>query len=152
MSAIYTKGNKKCTENLGRMNLNGSGQQFKKEKRKKNENERITSLSLDSLQEQRHPFPLVCTVFSSDRTMAWLPAFESLTCAQMLKHATAHGGCTDTVRQSALEADSGRKVPCHTGDSSPRSYCAWLFSGSSPSPGVGGRSDVYEADFVGRQF
>ena len=59
--------------------------------------------------------------------------------------------------QSALEVDSGRKIACHTGDSSPRSYCAWFFSGtlyqlSDPGPGVGGRSNVYEADFVGRQF
>ena len=43
-------------------------------------------------------------------------------------HATARGGCTDTVRESALEADSGRKIPCVTGDSNPRQYCALLFS------------------------
>ena len=24
-------------------------------------------------------------------------------------------GCTDTLRESALKADSGRKIPCHTG-------------------------------------
>ena len=34
-----------------------------------------------------------------------------LTCAQMLMHAIAHEGCTDTVRESALEVDSGRKIP-----------------------------------------
>ena len=52
-----------------------------------------------------------------------------LTCAQTLVHATAHGGCTDTVRESALEADStGRKIPCRTGDSNPHQHCAWLFS------------------------
>ena len=33
-----------------------------------------------------------------------------LTCAQILMHAFAHGGCTDTVRESALQADSGRKI------------------------------------------
>ena len=27
----------------------------------------------------------------------------------MLMHATAHGDCTDTARESALEADSGRE-------------------------------------------
>ena len=52
----------------------------------------------------------------------------SLTCADMLLHAIAHGGCSDTVRQSALEADSGRKISCRTGDSNPQQYCAWLFS------------------------
>ena len=32
-----------------------------------------------------------------------------LTCAQLLMHATAHGGCTDTVRESALEVDSTKR-------------------------------------------
>ena len=36
---------------------------------------------------------------------------------KMLMHAIAHGGCTDTVRESALETDSRRKVPCRTEDS-----------------------------------
>ena len=44
------------------------------------------------------------------------------TCAQMLMYAIARGGCTDTVRESALKADSGRKIPCCTGDSNPRWY------------------------------
>ena len=30
-------------------------------------------------------------------------------CAQVLVHATAHGGCTDTVSESALVLDSGEK-------------------------------------------
>ena len=30
------------------------------------------------------------------------------------------GGCTDTVRESALKADSGRKIPCRTGESNLR--------------------------------
>ena len=46
----------------------------------------------------------------------------------MLMNAIAHRGCTDTVRESALKADSGRKIPCRTGDSNPQQYCAWLFS------------------------
>ena len=39
-----------------------------------------------------------------------------VTCAQMLMYAIAHGGCADTVRQSALKTESGRKIPCHTGN------------------------------------
>ena len=38
----------------------------------------------------------------------------------MLMHA-------DTVTQSALKADSGRKIPCRTGDSNPRQYCACFY-------------------------
>ena len=45
-----------------------------------------------------------------------------LTCTQMLLHGIAHGGCTDTVRESALKADSGRKIPYRTWDSIPRQY------------------------------
>ena len=29
-------------------------------------------------------------------------------------------GCTDTVRESALKVDSGRKIPCRTGESKER--------------------------------
>ena len=34
-----------------------------------------------------------------------------LTCAQMLMHAIAHYGCTDSVSESALKVVSGRKTP-----------------------------------------
>ena len=47
---------------------------------------------------------------------------------QMLKHVIVHGGCTDTVRESALKVDSGRKVPYRAGNPNPRQYCVWLFS------------------------
>ena len=43
----------------------------------------------------------------------------------MLMIVIAHGGCTDTVRASALKVDSGRKIPCRTGDSNPRQYHTW---------------------------
>ena len=52
------------------------------------------------------------------RTLTW--TIWSLTCAQMLMHAIAHGGCRDTVRESALKVDSGRKIPCRTGESNLR--------------------------------
>ena len=44
------------------------------------------------------------------------------------------GGCADTVRESALDVDSGRKIPCLTGDSNTRQYYAWLFSQSDALP------------------
>ena len=50
--------------------------------------------------------------------------------AQMLMQAIAHGSCADTERESALNFDLGRKIPCRTGDSNPRQYRASLFSGT----------------------
>ena len=44
----------------------------------------------------------------------------SLTCAQTLMRPIAHGGCADTVRESVLKVDSGRKIPCRTGESNLR--------------------------------
>ena len=42
--------------------------------------------------------------------------FASKLVSQMLMHATAHGGCMDTVRETALEADPGGGIPCHLRD------------------------------------
>ena len=36
--------------------------------------------------------------------------------AQMLMHAVAHVG-VQTLQESALKVDPGRKIPCHTGES-----------------------------------
>ena len=49
------------------------------------------------------------------RTLTWTTG--SLTCAQMLMHAIAHRGVRTHVRESARKVDSGRKIPCHTGES-----------------------------------
>ena len=52
-----------------------------------------------------------------------------LTLSQMLMHAITDEGSTDTViRESALEAGCGPKIPSRTGDSNLRQYCAWFFS------------------------
>ena len=37
------------------------------------------------------------------------------------------GDSTDTVKESALKVDTRRKIPCRTGDSNPRQYCALAF-------------------------
>ena len=52
------------------------------------------------------------------RTRTWTTG--SLTCAQMLMHAMARGGVRTHVRESALKVDSGRKIPCRTGESNLR--------------------------------
>ena len=40
-----------------------------------------------------------------------------ITSAQMLMHAVAHEGCTDTDRESALKVDYRRQIPSRNGDS-----------------------------------
>ena len=45
----------------------------------------------------------------------------------MLMHVIAYGSCADTVRESVLTVDSGRKIPCCTRGSNPCQCCAWLF-------------------------
>ena len=52
------------------------------------------------------------------QTLTWATGY--LQCAQMLMYAIAHGGCTHTERESALKVDSGRKIPCRTGESNLR--------------------------------
>ena len=77
------------------------------------------------------PLCVECVQYSGVQTIEWLPVFGiffCLTCAQMQMYAIAHGGCTDTARESTLAADSGTKIPCRTRDSNPRQYCAWLSS------------------------
>ena len=49
------------------------------------------------------------------RTLTWTTG--SLVCAQMLMHAIAHQGVRTHVRDCALKVDSGRKIPCCTGES-----------------------------------
>ena len=55
------------------------------------------------------------SVFVTHRTLAWTTG--SLTCAHMVMHAIALGGCMDTVRESAVTVDSGRELRCCTGES-----------------------------------
>ena len=68
--------------------------------------------------ESRYPTYGACWVsecFQIHRTLTWTT--ESLTCAQMLMHAIAHGGVRTHVRECALKFDSGIKIPCRTGES-----------------------------------
>ena len=62
-------------------------------------------------------YPSYCARWGH-RTPTW--TMGSLTCAQMLMHAIAHGGVRTHVRESALKVDSGRKIPCRTGESNLR--------------------------------
>ena len=61
------------------------------------------------------PIPISVQCFRVSRQWYGCWRLGFLTYAQMLLQAIAHGGCTDTVSESALEVDSGRKIPCSTG-------------------------------------
>ena len=41
-------------------------------------------------------------------------------------------GCTDTVRESALKVDSGKKIPCRTGELNLPQWCAFNCATSPP--------------------
>ena len=64
--------------------------------------------------------------------MVWLPAFVIFnvrTDVDAHDYTTTTTGRTDTVRASAPEVDSGRKIPwASPGTGNPCQYCAWLFS------------------------
>ena len=58
-----------------------------------------------------------------------------LTCTQVLMHAIAHEGCTDTRRESGLKVDSGRKIPCCPGESDlPQRHASLTLSQTEPHP------------------
>ena len=73
----------------------------------------------------------MCVVFSCVQQLCGCQYLGFVTFAQMLMHAVAHGGCAHTVRESALKADTGRKIPRRTGDLNPRQYCARVSVGRS---------------------
>ena len=52
------------------------------------------------------------------QTLTWTRG--SLTCTQMLMHVIAHEGVQTHERDSSLKVDSGRKIPCRTGESNLR--------------------------------
>ena len=61
------------------------------------------------------PIPVgVCSIFVFSNNGMAASVWDFLTCAQLLMHAIAHGVCTDTVRESALEVYAGRKILCRT--------------------------------------
>ena len=73
---------------------------------------RLTRLRLQQPQEQRYPFLTVGAGYSCIQTNIWLPVLGiCVACAQTLAHAIAQEGNTDTVRESALKVDSGKKIP-----------------------------------------
>ena len=66
----------------------------------------VTWVRLEQPQEQCHPYLPACAAFSWVQTMVWLAVFGIFfTHMQMLMHAIAYRGCTNTVREFALEVE-----------------------------------------------
>ena len=61
-----------------------------------------------------------CMYFNVSKKRYGCQCLKSLTCTRMLMNVIAHASFMDTVRQSALKAYSGRKIPGHNGKSDPR--------------------------------
>ena len=80
-------------------------------------------------QKQRDPFLPGCAVFSCVQTitLVWLFGIFNVR-TDVDASLFTHRVCRNTVRESALEVDSGGEIPCCTRDSNPHQYCAWLFS------------------------
>ena len=58
------------------------------------------------------------------QTLTWTT--ESLACAPMFMHVIVHRGARTHLRESALKVDSGRKIPCRTGELNLPQWCAGL--------------------------
>ena len=90
-----------------------------------------------------HGFPISVHAIFMCPNNGMAVCLRFLTRAQMLMHVVAHGGCTsDTVRESALEVHTGRKIPCRTRDSNPHQYCTWLFSWLSTNWAIPGHDYI----------
>ena len=73
----------------------------------------FTYVRLQQLQEQCYTFLPVCAVLLCFQTMVWLQILGIFNvCTDM--YAIAQEGCMDTIKESALKVDSGRKIPCCT--------------------------------------
>ena len=78
------------------------------------------------------PNPInVCSIFYVSKQWCGCQCSGFLMSAVMLMHRIAHVGCTDIVKESALEADSGRKIACHARDLNP---CHHLTGFSAATP------------------
>ena len=64
----------------------------------------------------RYPCLPVCVAFSCVLTKHDCQDLDLLMCTQVLMRTIAHGGCTDTIMESALKKSTVKSVPCRTGE------------------------------------
>ena len=58
----------------------------------------------------------------------WQPVLRIFNVHADVMLVTVPGGCTNTVRESALKVGPRGKIPCLTRESNLRQYCSWLCS------------------------
>ena len=69
-----------------------------------------------------------CVQYFCVQAMVWLPVFGIFDMHTDVDVCNCTQGLYGHHSESALEVDSGRKIPCCIEDLSPCEYCAWLFS------------------------
>ena len=72
---------------------------------------------LQQPQEQRYQFLTVHAVFLWVQTQVGLPVLWIFNVRAVVNAGDCTRGCTDTVRESAANIDSGRKISCRTEES-----------------------------------
>ena len=78
--------------------------------------DRLTWVRLQQQQEQRYPFLTVREVLLCVRTKEELPMVWIFNVRTDVNSCDCTRGCADTVTESALKVDSGRKIPRRTGE------------------------------------
>ena len=74
----------------------------------------LTWVMLQQPQEQHYPFLLACAVFLGLASSFWIVNVHD-----DVDVYDCTWSCANAVRESTLEVDPGRKIPCHTRDSNP---------------------------------
>ena len=90
----------------------------------------LTWVRLQQPQEQHYPFLPVCaTIYFcvSNQWYYWMSVFGIFNVHSHVDACNCTWKLYGTVRESAVKADSGRKIHCCAGESNSRHYHAWLF-------------------------
>ena len=85
----------------------------------------LTWVMLQQPQEQHCPFLLACAVFLGLASSFWIVNVHD-----DVDVYDCTWSCANAVRESTLEVDPGRKIPCHTRDSKPVSILQLVFQPS----------------------
>ena len=93
----------------------------------------LIGLRLHQLQEQSYPFLSVCVACLCAQTVVGFLCLGLSVCAQMLMHATAHGGCANTVRIFAVSWLWEKNPLLHWGIKPASVLCPAFWSNALPA-------------------